>query len=374
MKQIKKYIAVNNTINITPSNIQTKPSIKFWDFVKNDNDNTAELTVYGPIASTSWWEDEVTPTQFSNDLKSLGDVSEITVRINSGGGDVFAANAIQNMLKDHKAKIKVKIDGWAASAATIIAMAGDEILIPDNGIFMIHNPSIGLFGHYNKSDFEDLINILDTTKKSIITSYAKRTGKEESEIAKLMNEETWYVGSEAVESGFCDALTGKTTENKTVSNFITNSGEFKNVPQKVKEILNKTKNKEEEMAGNNTETQEKIVDVKDLREKYPNLVDQIEKEAVAGERKRIEDIEAISMAGYEELTNNAKFKEPITASELAVKVLAKQKEQGSEFLKNRDEDIENSGVANVKTEATEQKITNENKYDAIIDAKYPTKR
>ncbi len=374
MKQIKKYNVITNAINVTPSNIQTKEGIKFWNFVKNEKDNTAELTVYGPIASTSWWEDEVTPIKFSNDLKSLGDISEITVRINSSGGDVFAANTIQNMLKDHKAKIKVKIDGLAASAATIIAMAGDEILIPDNGIFMIHNPSIGLVGHYNKSDFEDLINILDTTKKSIITSYAKRTGKEENEIANLMNKETWYVGAEAVESGFCDALTGETTENKVVNNFIINSGEFKNVPQKVKEILNKTEIKGEEMQDNKTQTSQKISNVKDLREKYPNLVDQIEKEAMLGERKRIEDIEAISMGGYEELINKAKFKEPITASELAVIILAKQKEQGSEFLQNRDEDIANSGVANVKIEATEQKTTNENKYDAIIDAKYPTKR
>ena len=130
---------------------------RFWDFVARNSeaDAPAELILYGDISSgNSWYDDEITPKQFDEELKALGDVDEITVRINSGGGDVFAANAIYTRLKDHKAKINVKIDGWAASAATIIAMAGDTIQIPASGVFMIHNPKMGVLGYYSAAEFE----------------------------------------------------------------------------------------------------------------------------------------------------------------------------------------------------------------------------
>lgn len=94
----------------------------------------------------------MTPRQFTEELDALGAVPEIVVRINSGGGDVFAANAIYTRLKDNAAKITVKIDGWAASAATIVAMAGDVIEIPGNGVFMVHDPSLGLLGYFNEAD------------------------------------------------------------------------------------------------------------------------------------------------------------------------------------------------------------------------------
>ena len=108
----------------------------FWTFRAAAGDSAApELILYGDIASETWWGDEVTPRQFTEELDALGAVPEIVVRINSGGGDVFAANAIYTRLKDNAAKIIVKIDGWAASAATIVAMAGDVIEIPGNGVF-----------------------------------------------------------------------------------------------------------------------------------------------------------------------------------------------------------------------------------------------
>ena len=100
---------------------QAKPKNKhFWNFQPASGDNPPELILYGDIASETWWGDEVTPRQFTEELDALGAVPEIVVRINSGGGDVFAANAIYTRLKDNTAKITVKIDGWAASAATIL--------------------------------------------------------------------------------------------------------------------------------------------------------------------------------------------------------------------------------------------------------------
>ena len=127
---------------------QAKPKNKhFWNFQPASGENPPELILYGDIASETWWGDEVTPRQFTEELDALGAVPEIVVRINSGGGDVFAANAIYTRLKDNAAKITVKIDGWAASAATIIAMAGDSIEIPGNGVFMVHDPALGLLGY-----------------------------------------------------------------------------------------------------------------------------------------------------------------------------------------------------------------------------------
>ena len=107
---------------------QKGKAAKFWNFIPAvpQENKPAELILYGEISSESWWGDEVTPRQFGEELAALGDVPEIVVRINSPGGDVFAANAIYTRLKDNAATITVKIDGWAASAATIIAAAGDR--------------------------------------------------------------------------------------------------------------------------------------------------------------------------------------------------------------------------------------------------------
>ena len=125
---------------------------KFWQ-VKNDVSGDAEILIYGPIAAErSWFGDEATPQQFAQDLNGLGG-RDVTVCINSGGGDVFAANAIFTRLKDCSAKVTVKIDGWAASAATIIAMAGDTIKIARNGVFMIHDPAMTVWDTFRAEDF-----------------------------------------------------------------------------------------------------------------------------------------------------------------------------------------------------------------------------
>ena len=149
---------------------QKKPVNKhFWTFRAAAEESAApELILYGDIASETWWGDEVTPRQFSDELNALGAVAEIVVRINSGGGDVFAANAIYTRLKDNKAKIIVKIDGWAGSAATIIAMAGDVIEIPGNGVFMVHDPKMGAMGYFSAEDFKKAAAELEVIKQSIV--------------------------------------------------------------------------------------------------------------------------------------------------------------------------------------------------------------
>ena len=230
--------------NPNPESVTTD---KFWNFIPGTNAKAPELLLYGPISSMkSWWVDTVTPGEFNKELEALGDVPEIIVRINSGGGDVFAANAIFTRLKDHAAKITVKIDGWAASAATIIAMAGDTIKIAKNGVFMIHDPAMTVWDTFTAEDFEKMADELKVIKQSIVNTYSMKTGREAEEIATLMANESWWTGDEAVENGFCDELMFEeaSTVVENSSKVVVNSvpidiSDFKTVP---KSLLNSPHN------------------------------------------------------------------------------------------------------------------------------------
>ena len=174
---------------------------KFWNWVKNE-EGERSLYLDGYIAKDSWFNDDVTPKQFKEELElSDGDIS---VWLNSPGGDVFAANQIYNMLKEHKGKVTVKIDGLAASAASIISMAGDEILISPVGMIMVHNPAAMVFGE--ESDFQSGIQMLNEVKESIINAYEKKTGLGRAKLSNMMNAETWMNAKKAVELGFADEI------------------------------------------------------------------------------------------------------------------------------------------------------------------------
>lgn len=172
--------------------------------IKNAAKNAAELILYGEISDTSWWGDEVTPKQMADDLAALGDVSEIQVRINSPGGDVFAGVAIHSMLKRHNASITVYVDGLAASIASIIAMAGDKIIMPKGSMLMIHNPWSMAFGDAN--DFRQMADTLDTIRGSMIPIYAEKTGLSEDDIIALLDAETWLTAEDAIAQGFATEI------------------------------------------------------------------------------------------------------------------------------------------------------------------------
>lgn len=351
---------------------------KFWNFVPGTEEDPAQLILYGTIASAeSWWEDRVTPKKFSQELDALGDVEEIVVRINSGGGDVLAANAIYTRLRDHKATITVKIDGWAASAATIIAMAGDKIQIAKNGIFMIHDPSMTIWNTYTAEQFEKMAEQLKTVKQSIVNAYTQRTGRDEEEVSALMSEETWWTGEEAVEEGFCDELLFEEAETivENGSMLIVNSVPiditgFKTIPRNVFENKSTTKNRGKKKVQNKAEDKKgvqmsEIKTVQDLEKQYPGLVTEIRNEAVEAERTRIKDIKNLEIAGFEDIVENAMFEKPITAAETAMKIINKQKQVGANYMAAREEDVKESGVKNVKHGSGEEET--KNKFDAIID-------
>lgn len=173
--------------------------------IRNQTETKAQLNIYGDIVSDEWgkWSDDDTcPTDISNFLKDLDQVSEIEMHINSGGGSVFAGIAIYNMLKRSKATVTTYIDGIAASIASVIACAGDRIIIPKNGTFMIHKPTTGYFlESLNADDLRKDAETLDHCQKSIVQTYMGRVkdGVTEEQINDLVNAETWMNGFEAAE-------------------------------------------------------------------------------------------------------------------------------------------------------------------------------
>lgn len=182
-----------------------------------------EIYLYGIIGS-DWFGDGITAKQFARDLKALGDVSAIDLRINSDGGSVVHAEAIYTHLVEHKANVTTHIDGIAASAASYIAMAGDEILIADGGYVMIHEARAIEYG--TADAFRRMADLLDKTNDRIVAKYVSRTKNDEKQLRAWMAEEKWFVGPEAVEHGFAD----KVVENLKVAACISDPSRFKNLP------------------------------------------------------------------------------------------------------------------------------------------------
>jgi len=174
---------------------------KFWNWIKNSND-TRILRLEGPIDEESFWGDEITPQMFRDELES-GE-GDVTVWINSPGGNVFAAAEIYTMLRDYKGSITVKIDAIAASAASVVAMAGDTVQMSLVAMLMIHDPSTVAIG--NTKDMEKAIEVLTEVKESIINAYAAKSGLSHARIANLMSNETWMNAKKAVELGFVDEI------------------------------------------------------------------------------------------------------------------------------------------------------------------------
>lgn len=353
---------------------------KFWQF-RNMADSEAELLLYGDISDTSWWGDEVTPKQFADDLKDLGTVSRITVRINSGGGDVFAAQTIGNLLEQNAAEAVAHIDGLCASAATIVACHCNKVEAAEDSTYMVHPVRMGLCGYVDAVTMQKYIDALSTIRENIVTLYAKKTGREKDEVAGWMDATSWWTGTQAKENGFVDELLGN--ENPVVENrngvlfvnSVSMNMPFNKAPQFVQNSLaaggaasgfvdktpgkpeNKPCHKEDDDMANEIKTAD------DLRGAFPALVDQIEQEAakraVDDERKRIQDIEEMSLPGSEEMTNEAKFTKPMSASDYAMAMVKNAKNQGAAYLANAADDAKNSGAGGVQNEDTPTPKTDE---------------
>ena len=179
---------------------------KFWNWKKVKNQETGAeervLELSGTIAEDSWFDDDVTPQLFKDELNAGS--GDITVWINSPGGDCVAAAQIYNMLSNYKGKVTVKIDGIAASAASVIAMAGDTVLVSPVSMLMIHNPATMAWGDH--AEMQKAMDMLSEVKESIINAYVLKTGLSRPKLSHLMDAETWMDANKAVELGFADDI------------------------------------------------------------------------------------------------------------------------------------------------------------------------
>lgn len=200
-----------------------------WYTIKAaDVRGAADIFIYEEIGGFG-----VTAKQFAEDLKALGDVSHINLRIHSPGGDVFEGIAIYNLLRNHPADITVYIDGVAASMASVVAMAGDRVVMPENAMMMIHKPW-GISGG-NAGDMRDYADLLDKVETVLIPAYARKTGKSAQEITAMLEDETWMDGKECLKHGFADELLPSVRAMARIESKRT--GDFLHMPETIKGMI-----------------------------------------------------------------------------------------------------------------------------------------
>jgi len=318
----------------------------------------------------------VTPKQFKSDLDALGSVSGITVRINSGGGDVWAAQAIGNLLEEHAAQVTAHIDGLCASAATIVACHCNKVEAAADTTYMIHPVQVGIFDYMDAKKLEQYKQALDGIRENILDLYERKTGQSREDLAAWMDGTSWWTANEAKEKGFVDEVLnagGATTvENRngvlfvnsvntklpfdTAPNFLQDSAAAK--------AASGAENKTAPAGTPETSHEEgktmEIKTVEDARKAFPDLVDQIEKNAgqtaAQAEQERLKAIDEVAKLFPTELVNAAKYGEKACdAKELAYRAALDSAKKGREFLEAREIDAQESGVKNVASVPPEDK-------------------
>ena len=332
---------------------------KFWNVMRNEEEKSAELILYGSIGHDEDWDD-ISDKAFKQDIENLGDVENITLHINSPGGSVFSAIAIANTLKNHKAKVTANIDGIAASAATIITSACDIVRMPKNAHFMIHTPMTFAYG--NNQDMEKTLNMLNKVKDSIIETYLYKSNTDKETLSELMNEETWMDAETAKEYGFIDEIINEEIEEEIIENkLIINNmafdiSKFKNFKAE------KTNKLQDAIVTNNFENnkkEEEKMTLEELKNKFPELYDQVFNEGkeagINKENERMKAIDEMKISNYPELVESAKYAEKVEASELAMKVLKKQNEEKAEKLEGLKNESQSNFIPPVANNGTEEK-------------------
>ncbi len=374
----------------------------------NQSNEDAEIRFYGVVVEDTprnWFTGEKEDGMYSsleeflNDVKSLETKKNILIRINSCGGDFNAGVTIHNRLKDLQAHKVGIIDGLCASAATLIACACDELKVFPSSRFMVHSAKIGLCGYFSNDGLEKAMKQLKTCETSMIPIYKNKTNKTEEELISIVNAETWFVGQEIIDNGFADILIDE-NESEDIKMQIVNGGEyliangikhnisqFKNCPidniseqtfiNKIKdsiiETLKNAKNdstislknqKENKLDYINSEERNDVMckNLEELKNAYPDLLNEFKSEVLRNERERIQKIEEIQNTISDvDLVNKAKFdeKECMTAEELAFSAMKTEKEKGSKYLNSVLNDNKDSNVAKVETVANSGATVNQ---------------
>lgn len=234
---------------------------KFYNISEQGQEGIVDI--FGDISNFA--NDEHT---FKNDLDNIN-ADNLTIRINSPGGDVFAGHSIYNMIKQTNKKTKVVVNGLAASIASVIAMAGDVVEMPSNAMMMIHNPST--YGGGTADEMRKTADVLDKVAESIKAVYVEKTGLSKDEITDMMTSETWLTAHEAKELGFCDVVTESVNIDNSINRTFTN--QFKSVP---KDFFNEDK-------GNNLESR-----VAKLEKQVSSILEQLNKKTEKKEKEKVE--------------------------------------------------------------------------------------
>ena len=357
---------------------------KFWNVVSAADGDTAEITMYGDVCAqqpVDWWTGEpepgmyITPEGFLEDLAQVKDKGQITIKLNSCGGDLYTGIAIHNALKGLKGHKTVIVEGIAASAASVIACAGDDVQVYPGSMIMIHGVAGAFRDYMTIGDLKQAIKGFDAAEQAIAEIYHAKTGTDTETLRSMMTKETWMVGQTAVDKGFANTLLGEEGPAMTLSadkKVLLVAGvrhdvkAFHNIPGgiPVKEgepaapaagTNNNTRptNKAggENEGGNNPMTEQ------ELRAQHPELVASIERaaveaartEIVASERARLQAIESIeAQIGDTQLIAEAKYGEnACDAAQLALKAMQKQAALGTAHLAAVQNDAANSGAAGV---------------------------
>ncbi len=334
-----------------------------------EKEDTAEVMVYSEIASEKWWGDETTTGDFDKAIKDAvkNGAKKLNLRINSGGGEVYAAVAMRSMVINAGfEEVRVMIEGLCASAATLFAtIPGAHVVIASGSEFMIHNPMTITWG--NAEEIEKEVVHLHSLEEQFHDMYAQKTGESKEQIKAWMDDTTWFKASEAVEHHFCDELleaepvaacvTGRdmdlmrTMYARVAEDIQIREEEPENTPSAEAEE-NKGSN-EDPVAGfssvNTTKEGEPTMEIKDITRdqlltENPALAEEIRNSAIQAERERMEEIDALCVPGYESMAEEAK-KNGTSAIDFQKAVVKAMKEKGNTFINQRQN--ETAPAANV---------------------------
>lgn len=295
---------------------------------------SAKINIHEQIGKSYWSDGGVGARQFVKDLDALH-VDEIQLHINSPGGNVFEGNTIYNALRQHPAKIVVTIDGIAASIASVIAMAGDRVIMPENAMMMIHDPFDLVVG--NSSAMRKRADALDKIKTSIVSAYMTRATEEQSSIEQMMTDETWLTADEAVQIGLADEVMAGDTGAAQNCAFGMMS-QFRHVPAQILA-----------MSGTNQEIEEKEepamgLSLEQVKTDYPDiagaLIEEGRKEGAKAEMERIKSVRAQSLPGHEALIESMIDDGATTGEQAAIRVLNAERQLRASAITNLAMDAE----------------------------------
>lgn len=313
-----------------------------------------EILMYDVIGGDDGWERQGAKAMIGQ-IKALGDIENITLRINSVGGDVFEAQAMYSYLRSHPARVTVRVDGLAASAASLVAMAGDRIVMPENALMMIHDPSGFVMG--DAEDMRDMADILDKIRETIAKAYVAKTGLGRDEIVRMMDEETWMSADEALSLGFCDEVEGAVQIAATASRSggLLCRAEFGSaalppelaakLPERFRcgamaPIPDDAPEEDAPIEGGDLPEGEKedeemksVTSVAELEEAFPGLVGEVRDAAfqngVQAERDRLRALDGLAGPGRGEIIARAKYEDPKDARDVAIELLHADRSAGA---------------------------------------------